>query len=285
MKFKDVQPGIHEVNDSMFKEEDGQRALWVHGNIYDSTVDALKAKGLQYDQKANQIVYYQNSAFPSGWLNTIQANGDFKFGVLPEEINEPLNLKLFGYDLATAGNMATGYKDYVFVKEGTEYAVPSYDKDKIKLGEKITLTLNLNNVKQLMSGTFEIPYYKQLFKFTDVKPNPALTEYVKQHGLNLKLEDPKISEEGAWENKVKVGASLEGKEFKGLDGDTPFLDVTFEMTNDEYFNDLTAFGVEKFSYTKAVASEGIEIPAFKDKSFAIVSKHSTITGYIGRKLS
>ncbi|EJQ32728.1 hypothetical protein IEC_05189 [Bacillus toyonensis] len=281
MKFKDVQPGIHEVNDSMFKEEDGQRALWVHGNIYDSTVDALKAKGLQYDQKANQIVYYQNSAFPSGWLNTIQANGDFKFGVLPEEINEPLNLKLFGYDLATAGNMATGYKDYVFVKEGTEYAVPSYDKDKIKLGEKITLTLNLNNVKQLMSGTFEIPYYKQLFKFTDVKPNPALTEYVKQHGLNLKLEDPKISEEGAWENKVKVGASLEGKEFKGLDGDTPFLDVTFEMANDEYFNDLTAFGVDKFSYTKAGASEGIEIPAFKDKSFAIVSKHSTVTGYIG----
>ncbi|TKI84109.1 peptidase S8, partial [Bacillus cereus] len=96
--------------------------------------------------------------------------------------------------------------------------VPIYNKDRIKLGEKITLTLNLNNVKQLMSGTFEIPYYKQLFKFTDVKPNPALTEYVKQHGLNLKLEDPKISEEGAWENKVKVGASLEGKEFKGLDG-------------------------------------------------------------------
>ena len=50
-------------------------------------------------------------------MNTIQANGDFKFGVLPEEINEPLNLKLFGYDLATAGNMATGYKDYVFVKK------------------------------------------------------------------------------------------------------------------------------------------------------------------------
>lgn len=177
--------------------------------------------------------------------------------------------------------MATGYKDYVFVKEGTEYAVPSYDKDKIKLGEKITLTLNLNNVKQLTAGTFEIPYDKQLFKFTDVKPNSALTEYAKQHGLNLTLEDPAINTEGTWENKVKVGASLEGKEFKGLDGDTPFLDVTFEMTSDEYFNNLTAFGADKFSYTKAGASEGTEIPVFKDKSFAIVSKHSTVTGYIG----
>ena len=38
---------------------------------------------------------------------------------------------------ATASNMANGFKDYVFVKEGTEYAVPSYDKDKVKLGEKL----------------------------------------------------------------------------------------------------------------------------------------------------
>ena len=115
MKFTDVQPGIHEVNDSMFKEEDGQPCIMVHGNIYDSTVDALKAKGLQYDQKANQIVYYQKTQ-PSHQvgLNTIQANGDFKkknWSTSSEEINEPLNLRLFGYDLATAGNMATGYKD------------------------------------------------------------------------------------------------------------------------------------------------------------------------------
>ena len=132
-----------------------------------------------------------------------------------------------------------------------------------------------------MSGTFEIPYSKQLFKFVDVKPNPALAEYAKQHGLNIKLEDPVINEEGNWENKVKVGASLEGTEFKGLDGDTPFVDVTFEMTSDEYFNNLTAFGVDKFSYTKTGASEGVEIPVFKDTSFSIISKHAMVTGYIG----
>ena len=55
MKFTDVKPGVHEVNESMFKEEDGQRALWVHGNIYDSTIDVLNAKGLQYDQKLMKL--------------------------------------------------------------------------------------------------------------------------------------------------------------------------------------------------------------------------------------
>ena len=55
MKFTDVKHGVHEVNESMFKEEDGQRALWVHGNIYDSTIDVLNAKGLQYDQKLMKL--------------------------------------------------------------------------------------------------------------------------------------------------------------------------------------------------------------------------------------
>ena len=136
-----------------------------------------------------------------------------------------------------------------------------------------------------MSGTFEIPYYKQLFKFTDVKPNPALTEYVKQHGLNLKLEDSKVSEEGAWENKVKVGASLEGKEFKGLDGDTPFLDVTFEMTSDEYFNDLTAFGVDKFSYTKVGATEEMRFLYLKINLLLLFRNIQRLQDILVRKLS
>lgn len=279
MKFKDLQPGVHEVNESMFTNEDGEHAVWVHGNIYDSTVDALKAKGLPYDQKANMIAYYQNSAFPSGRLNTIQANGDFKFGVLPEEVNEPLNLRLFGFDTATAGSMGYGFKDYTFVKEGTEYAVSSYNKDKVRLGEKITLTLNLNNVKQLLSGTLEVPYDKKMFTFTDVKPNPALTKYAEEHGLNVKLSNPAIAEDD-WGAKVKVGASLEGREFKGLDGDTPFLDVTFEVTNDESVNGFLSFKPDQFSYTQSGAADVVTISAFQAKGFTLISKHSMIRGHI-----
>ena len=42
--------------------------------------------------------------------------------------------------------MATGYKDYVFVKEGTEYAVPSYDKNKIKVTESSEARKRLMNL-------------------------------------------------------------------------------------------------------------------------------------------
>ncbi|MDM5156904.1 S8 family serine peptidase [Bacillus sp. DX1.1] len=279
MKFSDVQPGVHEIGESMFTEEDGQRGFWVHGNIYDTGIDALKAKGLPYDQKANKIVYFQNSFFPSGTLNSIQPNGDFKFGVAPEELNEPLDLRLFGLDAATAGDSIRGYQNYTFVKEGTEYAAPSYNKDKVKLGDKITMTLNLNNVKQLLSGSFEVPYDKQLYKFTDVKPNPTLTKYAEEHGLNVKLSNPAITE-GNVNNKVKVDASLEGNGFKGIDEDIPFLDVTFEITNDEYHLELASLKPDKFTYTKFGAAEAATIPVFQDKTFVFISKHSRIRGYI-----
>ena len=136
-----------------------------------------------------------------------------------------------------------------------------------------------------MSGTFEIPYSKQLFKFVDVKPNPALAEYAKQHGLNIKLEDPVINEEGNWENKVKVGASLEGTEFKGLDGDTPFVDVTFETTSDEYFNNLTAFGVDKFSYTKQVHQKALRFLCLKINPFLLFRNMQWLQDILDQKLS
>jgi subtilisin family serine protease len=282
--FNDFQPGVYEVNDSMFTDEDGHHALWVHGKVYDSTIDILKEKGLKnqlgepYDQTDNTILYYQNSSWPTGYLETIQPNGDFKFGVLPEEINEPLSLRIFGYDTATAGNIAQ-FKDYTFVKEGTEYGTFDYNKDVVRLGDKITLTLNLNNVKQLVSGEFEIPYWKSNYEFIDVKPNEKFVQYTESHGLNVKLAQPTFREE-YFEKFVKVGASLEGNEFKGLDGDTPFLDVTFEIKNDEYYQEVATFMAYQLMYKKLGGNEEVTVPIFHDELFTFIPKHTVALGYI-----
>ncbi|MFD4704674.1 S8 family serine peptidase [Gottfriedia sp. NPDC058432] len=276
LTFKDYKPGFYEVDQSMYTDEDGYHALWAHGNVYDSTIDLLKSKGLNYDQTANWLFYYQNSSWPTGIL-PIQPNGDFKFGLLPEEVETPVNLKLYPFDLATAGNLL-GY-NYTFVKEGTEYVLPSYNKKKVKLGDTITMTLSINNVKKLVSGKYGVEYTKSLYEFRDVVLNKAFEKYANDHKLNVSLDKPTINDD-LWTKTVNVGASFDQKDFKGFDGDTPFLDVTFKVINDESYDGLAGMNVNKFMYTKVGETKETTIPGYTNEQFSIIPKHSNVRGFV-----
>ena len=272
----DKKPGVIEVNDSMFTEEDGQKAVWLHGIAKDSTVDALKSKGLNYDQSSNQMGYSANSPFIDGYF-PIQANGDVKLGIEESDIaTKPLQLTLTTYDIATA----MGKQKYVFVKEGTEYTTSSYDKKDVKVDDTVTMTLSLNNVKQLVSGEFQVEFMKDLFKFENVKLNNAANEYVKEKGLEVSLQEPVVTE-GTSKNTVKVGASMKGNAFSGMDGDMPFLDVTFKLVSDAYFDQATTFNVKQASYMKAGQTAATAIPFYNTESFSIIPTHSRVQGNIG----
>ena len=65
MTFLDWEPSIIEVEESMYTEEFGHKALWVHTKVYDSTIDLLNSKGLDFDQSGKYITYYQNNDFPN----------------------------------------------------------------------------------------------------------------------------------------------------------------------------------------------------------------------------
>ncbi|MEK5389597.1 S8 family serine peptidase [Margalitia sp. FSL K6-0131] len=278
LTFKDYKPGFYEVNDSMYTDEDGYHALWAHANVYDSTIDLLNSKGLKLDQSANSLYYYQNSAWPSGIL-PVQPNGDIKFGLLPEEVETPVNLKLFPFDLATAAKLL-GY-NYTFVKEGTEYVMPTFNKEKVKLGDTITMTLSVNNVKKLVSGKYGVEYLKNNFEFKDVKLNQAFEKYVNDYKLNVTLDEPSITDD-YWTKTVTVGASINQKEFKGFDGDTPFLDVTFKIINDESYDGMGggSLTVNEFKYTKAGETKETTIPGFTNEGFSIIPKHSVVRGFV-----
>ncbi|WP_410984035.1 S8 family serine peptidase [Bacillus cereus] len=272
----DKKPGVMEVNDSMFTEEDGQKAVWVHGTAKDATVDLLKSKGLNYDQSSNSMGYSANSAFINGYF-PIQANGDVKFGIEESDIaTKPLKLTLTTYDIATA----MGKQNYVFVKEGTEYTTSSYDKKDVKVGDNVTMTLSLNNVKQLVSGEFKVEFKNDLYKFENVKLNNAANEYAKERGLEVSLQEPVVTE-GTLNNTVKVGASMKGNGFSGMDGDMPFLDVTFKLVSDAFFDNVTKFNVQQASYMKAGQSATTAIPYLDTESFNIIPTHSRVQGYIG----
>ena len=99
-------------------------------------------------------------------------------------------MRLRTWDIATA----VGYQKYYFMKEGTEYTTSSYDKKELKVGDNFTMTLSLNNVKQLVSGEFNVEFNKDFFKFANVKLNNAVKQYAKEKGLQVSLHEPVVTE-------------------------------------------------------------------------------------------
>lgn len=272
MNFK---PGVIEINDSMFTVEDGKKAVWLHGTAKDATVDLLQSKGLDFDQSSNSMAYYANSSSVSGYF-PIQANGSVKIGIEESDIaTKPLSLNLSTSDIATAVNM----KKYFFLKEGTEYTTSSYDKTQFKVGDKITMTLSLNNVKQLVSGEFDVEFPKDLFQFANVKLNNSVRKYAKEKGLQVSIHEP-IVKEDSYYNSLKIGASITGKAYRGLDGDMPFLDVTFKVMNDEYYDVLRGFNVKNGSYQKSGQEAKTLIPFYGTEDLRFIQKHSRLMGSI-----
>lgn len=271
----DIKPGVIEINESMLTDEDGHHALWVHGKVTDTTVDLLQSKGMDITQKSNTAGYYENgSPFMSGFLK-LEDNGTTKFGVLPEEYEvNPYQLKIFPWDMATAANTFTA-PQYVFMKEGTEHATSRFDKDEVKLNDEITMTLDLKNVHKFLSGSFEVATFADVYKFQGVKVNKEFQEFAEKSGADVKLDDPVIST-----SSVRVGASLIKEGFDGLDGDMPFLDVTFKVANDTFYNRYSTFVLNELTYKKVGQNEIVKIPAYSLDNFKFVSTQSRITGNI-----
>lgn len=269
--------GVIEVNDSMFTVEDGVNAFWIHGTVKDDTVDLLRAKGLDFDQSSNILPYYENdNAYIRGFF-PVQPNGDVKIGIEKSDYaKKPFRLGLLSSDIATAVDTQTLF----IMQEGTEYTNISYDKKELKLKDSVTMTLSLNNVNKLVSGKFDVNFNKRLYKFNNVKLNSAIKKYAKEKGLDVTLDKESIIE-GTSNNTLKVGASINGKAFSGLNGDMPFLDVKFTLVDDKYYLESDAFFVKNGSYLKAGQSVATPIADYSTTGFEIISTHSTVQGYIG----
>ena len=283
MTFLDYEPGIYEVDESMYTVEDGESAVWVHTNIYDSTIDVLKELGKDVDQSSNILFYMQDNMIFPGQI-PVQPNGDAKFGIPAEEIADgPTSLHITAVDMAS-GSIARIRHDakYTFIKKGSDYAIPSYNQEKVFLGDTFKMTLSLNNVKQLMNSSFQVNYDMAYYEFVDFSANEALENYAEENGLDIHLDEPEITEGNFNTELVKVGASLDKEGFAGLDGDMPFLDVTFKVIGDEYYVEPRHLDVLNFTYERYGEADRVTIPVLSRSSdrLQLIAKHSVLKGYI-----
>ncbi|SDW94935.1 S8 family serine peptidase [Paenibacillus sp. CF384] len=294
LTFNDYAPGVYEVDDSMFTTEELQgtshSAIWIHANLFDEGTAKLAPIGIT--QSANRLFYYQDQISVADYEFLVEANGDVKFGVTRDDLidpvtkkDKPMTLTLFPIDLATNGYLIADFQHYGFIKAGSPYVVPDYDRDRVALGDEITMTLNLNNVEDLIAGKYDVSYYK-FFEFVDVKVNDAFKARADDAGVTVKLDEPILKGDPEWTSKdlVTVGASLKGQT-EGFDGDMPFLNVTFKMVDDKNFTGLDKMNIEQnieqFYYKKAGEEADTEIPVFNQiNSYKVFPKHSIVEGDI-----
>lgn len=288
-------PGVYEIE---YNEDDDQGITWFNGKAYDTNVDLMKEKGVEQiksnvdgklipvDQGLNTIVGYDltnGMGFPTHFF-TPESNGDFKFGVTPEEVADGkfVEFQLYGFDQATAGNMNFGMNKYYFIGKGEQYAEQKVDQHKLYLNDEFTVTLTVNNVKDLTRGEFNLDYLKEYFEFVGAKATSQFEQFANDHNVSAKIETGDIIED-QWKNSLPVSASLDGEVTNGIDGDMPIAEVRFKVINDESFG--IAHGISfngQAKYYKLGETEAVEVPSFKDSEhIEIVSKHSVIWGYMG----
>ncbi len=224
MIFEDnKKPGVHEVSESDYTVEDGNKAYYVKGKLYDDTIEKLKKLGYTHDvfgyeltQQANHMDYRQhlpNERLPwsTGTMN-IDKQGSFNMGVLPEEIKtNPTEVSLFAHDSATAGDF-NKEKFFNFVKEGEAYGDIAYDKEKVSKGDTQTAHINFKNMKDATKLEFVIGFDKNPYDLEDITINPEFKKYVESKGLHVELkheptDDSNIEKQGGEAHKVIVEIS------------------------------------------------------------------------------
>jgi subtilisin family serine protease len=270
----DREPGVYEVAESMYtKEYDNYSAIWMHGKITDSTIDLLKSKGVNITQANNHVLWYEFSPYLYKELIILDQEGNFAFPAGKDRIEQYsiLDSRINPVDYATAG---MGEQRYWFIKEGTEYGLMSYNRDELYLGDQVTMTLNLNNVQQLVSGELQFPFNTNHFKFENAKVNEKFLQYAGQKGATVQLANPVVANDS-----VKVGVTMD-QQLK-LDSDLPILDVTFSLINDQYFSSGFIFDYSpsfKYKTTPSAPLKGIRM--LNEKSFPIMPKTSVVNSTI-----
>ncbi|MED1305622.1 hypothetical protein BK704_35365 [[Bacillus thuringiensis] serovar konkukian] len=275
----DKKTGISEITSSDLTTEtnpiDGKdyTAYWVHGKLYDDTIDYLKSRGHDITQEMNTVYAYQDSYWPTDQFFPT-ADGEFKFGVLPEEY--PTNIRIYTYDYATAGNPIL--PEFNFVNKGDNYATIKPNVDEVKLGTEFTHTFAVKYVKDLTNAsvTVSIPMF---YKLEGVSASKQLEDLAKKNNWNIRVAKPVIDEETGMKFAT-FAVDITDKKTKlpvSINGDLDLLDIKLKVVNDHNYATETAFYDKESSYMTNTGNK-VTLPTFTE-FFKFFSQHSIVEGY------
>ncbi|MGL5378352.1 S8 family serine peptidase [Clostridium sp.] len=256
------EPGITEVTEDMFTKElwyDGamHEGLWIKANVHNEAVEKMKNRGLNFI-KQNEV----NTIFATGYLE----NGKrVAMGTMPEE--EEI-IKVAGVEksdledgffkvqlsLANAGKVTQKDDNFIFVKEGTQYLSLDFENETISTDKELKTTISLNNVEDIVEGTFEFEVVGAAkLKADAIKPTKELEEILAKNNNDVEVSINR--KEGAdFSDKFEISFKLTGDQVKGLNGDIKLFDVEYSVQElrgiSENLKDSYQFTSNKINGTK-----------------------------------
>ncbi|KQL33048.1 hypothetical protein AN960_21795 [Bacillus sp. FJAT-25509] len=278
----DKKTGINEISDADLTTEtnpmDGKdyKAYWVHGNVYDDTIDYLQSRGHDLTQEANSVYAYQDSSWPTAQFFPTK-NGDFKFGVLPEEYaNYPTNIAIYTYDYATAGNPI--FPDFTIINKGDRYSTINTKSKEVTLGSEFTSTFTVHNAKDLTSAnaTITIPNY---YKVMSVNQSKQLDELMKKNNWSVRIGKPQVTED-TWSNITTFSIDIKDKKTNlpvKINGNIDLLDINLKVVSDLNYMRESGFYYQESTYQTNEGNK-VTLPTYANH-FKFIAQHSVLEGY------
>ncbi|XRG80640.1 S8 family serine peptidase [Rossellomorea sp. GAMAL-10_SWC] len=272
-----TQPTLNLSSESgVYEYNPDQPTVSLTGSVYDPDVDEMKAGGINVSQADNKVVYTMpgsGSGLGGGTKAVtvpVDENGKFATQIPLNPNVQPFKVQMYAENKATVRNY-TSNKILYYVKKGTPYATAIADKQTVKAGDTVTVTLSMNNMTNMKQAVYSfIDSNLSNIDLVSIKPHGAMDGKV-----DIKTANSNLSNSSSIKRDITV--TLTGDVAKaGVSGKVPMVDLTYKVKNDAdtAFQALAQFNA---SYTNTddttKSAFGISLPYYVDRNYSFMKSY------------
>jgi len=248
-----------------------QQAVSLTGSVYDPNVDEMKTGGINASQANNKVFYSVPSKLRGGGTVSVpvDSEGMFTTQIPLNKTIQPFIVDVYAENMATVQNYSS-HKSLYYVEQGTPYGTATADKQTVKAGDTVTVTLSMNNMTNMKQVVYS--YFDQSLsnaKLVSIKPHATL-----EGKVDIKTVNTDVEVNGTMVNRTDITATLTGDAAQtGVSGKVPMVDITYKVKDDSGSATLSLaqFNV---SYTNTdsttKSSFGISLPYQVERTYSFM---------------
>ncbi|TDL72818.1 hypothetical protein E2R56_16650 [Rhodococcus qingshengii] len=262
-----TQPKLNlNVDSGVYEYNPDQPTITLTGSVYDPDIEKMKAGGMNVSQANNKFVYMLPGR--GGTVSVpLDENGNFTTQFTANTAMQPLQVFMYAENMATVRNHSS-YKIVNFVKQGTPYGTAIPDKQTVKAGDTVTITLAMNNMTNMKQAVFSFLDYSlsQGTELVSIKPHPTL-----EGKLDIQTVSSDLEGDGSVLER-KITATLTDEEAQtGVSGKVPMVDITYKVKDDAHSGNVSLYEFN-VSYTNTDdttnSTFGIDKPCNVERNYS-----------------